>query len=391
LAWTYKNAGLGFSSLAIVGDRLYTLGAIDDIDYVIALDLKGAKPTEAWKAKIGPIFTFKGNVWGDGPRGTPTVDGKHLYALGGQGELVCVETEKGTVVWRKNLIKDFDGEMMSEWGYSESPLVDGDLVICTPGGAKGTVLALNKKDGSVAWRNTELTHKAPYTSPMSADIAGVRQYVQLSFIDDVAGGVVSGFRAKDGKLLWTQPHFKGHSYSVACSPIVLGNLVYVSVLGSPGACNLYEISPGDNAKFNVKGLYAKKNQKTLRNNHGGVVRVGDFIYGHAGDSGWLCQDLKTGEEKWSEKNKLECASGSLIGADGHLYLFSDQGEMALVKATPDGWQEAGQLVVPEKSMTPQTRPTSRSSKLWAHPVIANGRLYLRDQELIFCYDVREKK
>src|SRR5262249_49430833 len=153
--------------------------------------------------------------------------------------------------WRKNLIKDLGGEMMTEWGYSESPLVDGDLLICTPGGEKGTLAALNKKDGSAVWRSTELKQKAPYSSVMAAEIGGVRQYIQTSYIDDTEGGVVSGFRAKDGKLLWTHPHFKGHSYAIAPTPIVRGNLVYVTA-GYGAGCHLLEVTPGDNGKFTAK-------------------------------------------------------------------------------------------------------------------------------------------
>lgn len=391
LVWTYKNAGLGFSSAAIVGDRLCTLGAIDEIEYVIALDLKGDKPSEAWKAKIGPIFTFKENVWGDGPRSTPTVEGGCVYALGGQGELVCVEITKGTVVWRKSLVKDLGGEMMSEWGYSESPLVDGDRLICTPGGAKGTVAALDKKTGAVLWRSKELTHKAPYTSAVAAEIAGVRQYVQTSYIDDIEGGVVSGIAAADGKLLWSQSFFKGMSYAIAATPIVQGSHVYVSAYATP-SCRLFEIVPGDNGRFTATDVYSKKSQRVMKNNHGGVVLVGEHLFGHTQERAWVCQDFKTGAEKWSEENQLECRSGALVSADGQLYLYSDEGMVALIKATPEGWRANGRFAIPEKSKVPLTRKeTSGKAKIWAHPVIANGRLYLRDQELIFCYDVREKK
>ncbi|MBI3409642.1 MAG: PQQ-like beta-propeller repeat protein [Planctomycetes bacterium] len=384
LLWTYKNAGLGFSSFAIVGGNLYTLGTRDDKDEVIiALD-KGGK--ELWTAKIGPIFTFKGNVWGDGPRGTPTIDGKRLYALGGQGDLVCVDIrDKGKEIWRKNLIKDFDGEMMSEWGYSESPLVDGNVLVCTPGGEKGTMAALDKSNGNLVWQSQELKHKAPYSSIMPADIHGVPQYVQLSYVDDTVGGFANGIRAKDGELLWSMPIFKGHSYAAAPTPIVKDNLVYVTT-GYGGGCHLFEIAKD----FTVKDLFSKKIQKTVKNTHGGVVLIDGYLYGHSEGLGWVCQEMKkSGEVVWNEKNAFECVSGSITAADGMLYLYTDDGEVGLVEADYKEFKEISKFTIPEKSTYPQTRPTSRQSKVWTHPVIADGRLYLRDNEFIFCYDLKK--
>jgi outer membrane protein assembly factor BamB len=390
LLWTYRNAGLGFSTTAVVGDRLYTLGALDEVEYVIALDLKEGKPREAWKARIGPIFTFRGNDWGDGPRGTPTVDGKYLYALGGQGELVCVETAGGKEVWRKNLVKDLGGEMMTQWGYSESPLVDGDKLICTPGGDNGTVAALNKRTGEVLWRSTELKNKAPYSSAVVSEAGGVRQYVQTSYIDGVQGGVVSGFAAQDGKVLWTAPLAKQESYAIASTPVISGDLVYVSQ-GNGYGCHLYKITKSG-AMYEAKELYKPRNQKKVKNYHGGVVLVGGHIYGHSEGLGWVCQEFKTGNVVWDDRTRLECRkSGAVSAADGMLYLYSDEGEAVLLKATPEGWQEHGRFTIPEKSGIPQTRLTSQAAGIWTQPVIANGRLYLRDQELLFCFDVSAKK
>jgi outer membrane protein assembly factor BamB len=391
LLWTNRKLGNGFSGPAIVGDRLYILGTRGEEEVIIALD--AAKGTELWTAKIGPIFTFEDNVWGDGPRSTPTVDGKHLYALGGQGELVCVDTEGGKEIWRKNLEKDLDGEMMSEWGYSESPLVDGNLLICTPGGEKGTLAALDKKTGQVVWRSTDLKYKAPYSSAMVADLAGVRQYIQTSYIDDIAGGVISGFAAKDGKVLWTEPIFKGHAYAISPTPIVRGNLVYTT---SSGGCHLFQIS-AEGKTFKAKDLYSKQNQKLVKNNHGGVVVVGDHVYGHAAGVQWFCQDLKTGEVLWETRSgggldvRPSSPSGSIMAADGLLYVYSDEGEAALLRPNRKEWDEAGRLRLSERSKIPRTQPRSKFSATWTHPVVANGRLYLRDHDLLFCFDVREKK
>lgn len=387
LAWTYSNLGLGFSTVAVAGDRVYTLGAHGDTEYVIALDVKGGKPVEAWKAKVGPLFTFEGNVWGDGPRGTPTVDGKHLYALGGQGVLVCLETANGKEVWRKDLIKDLGGEMMTEWGYSESPLVDADLLICTPGGSKGTLAALKKATGEVVWRSTELKTKAPYSSIMPLEVGGVRQYVQTSYIDDVAGGIVQGVRAKDGKLLWTHPFFKGHSYAIAPTPIVHDGLVYVTA-GYGAGCHLLKLTPAGE-EFKVADLYRGRALKAMKNTHGGVVLVDGHVYGHSEGQGWVCQKLQTGAVAWSERNRLETRSGAITAADGMLYLYTEDGQAGLIKASPMGWDEHGTFKIPQKSKLAAGRKTSQSSRVWSQPVIANGQLYLRDQEFLFCYNIKK--
>ena len=386
LVWTYRNAGMGFSSSAVVKDTLYTLGTRDQDEIVIALNAQDGK--ELWTAKIGPIFTFKGNSWGDGPRSTPTIDGNLLYGLGGQGELVCFDvSQKGKEVWRKNLIRDFKGEMMSEWGYSESPLIDGDRLICTPGGPDGTLAALDKKTGALKWRSTDLKHKAPYTSMSVAEIHGVRQYVQTSAVADKLDGFISGVAADSGKVLWTTPIFKGPCYSIASSPpIVVGAKVYVTYLSDTLTnCHLFELD----AAFQVTDLYSKKSQNSMKNNHGGVVLVGGNIYGYSERVGWVCQEFTTGKALWDERNAVD-GGGSIISADGRLYLYSDQGEVVLLAANPKEWTEISRFKIPEVSKLRQTEATSQSAGVWAHPAIADGRLFLRDDELIFCYDIRAK-
>lgn len=384
LVWTFKDAGLGFSAAAIRDGKLYTLGTRDDQEVVLALD--AAKGTELWNAKIGPIFTFKGNVWGDGPRSTPTLDGNYLYALGGQGDLVCIDLEKKSEVWRKNLITDFDGVMMSEWGYSESPVVDGDLVFITPGGKKGTFLALNKKTGATVWQSAEITHKAPYSTAMPVDLHGVRQFVQLSYISDTEGGFVSGIRAKDGKVLWKEQIFKGHSYAAAPTPIVKDDLVYVTT-GYGGGCHAFQIDKS----FKAKELFSKKNQKSVKNTHGGMIRIGDHVFGHSEGLGWVCQEMKTGSVKWNERDQLNTKSGAITAADSKLYLYTEDGEAALLNASPEAFDKISSFKIPERSKLTQSRPTSRASMAWSHPVIANGHLILRDGEFIYCYDLRAQK
>jgi outer membrane protein assembly factor BamB len=385
LAWTYREAGLGHSSFAIVDGKLYTLGTRGDDEIVIALDAKTGK--QLWTGKIGPIFTFKGNQWGDGPRGTPTIAGNHLYAIGGQGVLVCLDlAQGGKEVWRKDFNKEMGGQMMTEWGYSESPLVDGDVVICAPGGAEGAVAALNKKTGELVWRAKELNHKATYGSAVAADLHGVHQFIHTSFIDEKKGALVSGLDAKSGKVLWSASIFEGSSDSACATPLVVGNTVYVTTLSqTTTGCHRFEIGAG----FKVKDLYAPAVQKNMKNNQGGVVLVDGKIYGFS--SGWVCQDFKSGKVLWNDRDALEGGSGAIIAADGLLYLMSDSGEVVLLEPNSKEWSEISRCKLPEASTTPQTRATSSRSGIWAHPAIANGHLFLRDQELIFCYDVRAAK
>ncbi len=382
LLWTYKNAGAGHSSCAVVGATYYTLGTRDNDEVVIALDVQAGK--ELWTSVIGPIYKAETDH-GHGPRSTPTVDGKHLYVLGSQGDLVCYDrTAKGKELWRKNLPKDFGGVMMTDWGYSESPLVDGPQLICTPGGEKGTLVALDKKDGKLIWQSTQLKNKAPYSTIMPAVIQGERQYIQHSY--DEVGGYVSGVAAKDGKVLWSAPIFKGSSYFIATTPIVKDNLVYVSSNNTVAGCHCFEID----AKFVAKDLYKKPNQKVMKNNFGGVLLIGDYVYGFGDNLGWLCQELKTGDKMWDENEKLKGRSGALTAAEGLLYVLSDSGEVGLLEANPKEFKEISSFQLPEKSKLPQTLATSKNSLIWAHPAIANGRLYLRDHDLIFCFDVKGK-
>ena len=363
LLWTYPDAGTGYAGFAVVGNRLYSMGADASKENLYALDTDN--PKQLWSTPFGPRFE---NGWGDGPRGTPTVDGDSVYAIGGQGELVCVEAANGKIRWHLNLRKDLGGQMMSGWGYTESPLVDGDRLVCTPGGAKGAVAALDKKTGKVIWRSKDFTDPAAYSSLVISTGAGVRQYVLMT------GRSVAGVAADDGRLLW---RFERTSPTAAIpTPIVKDDFVYVSS-GYGTGCTLLKLTAAG------KGVEAKEvyTNKTMTNHHGGVVLVGDYLYGYSDGKGWVCQDFKTGKAVWESK---KLAKGSLTYADGCLYCYSENdGTVVLIDATPQGWQEKGRFKIPRETEKPRKR-----GKIWTHPVLANGRLFLRDQDLIFCFDVK---
>jgi outer membrane protein assembly factor BamB len=367
LLWTFKDAGMGYSSPAIVGDRLYTMGAREDKDWLFAVDVKNGQ--KIWATPIGDRFS---QDRGDGPRSTPTVDGDRLFALDGQGNLVCAKTQNGEMVWQKNLKGDLGGQMMNRWGYSESPLVDGEVVVCTPGGDKGTLAALDKNSGAVRWRSKGFTDAAGFSSLVVSEMGGVRQYVQMT------GKSVAGVAAKDGRLLW---RFLRNSPTAAIpTPICFDNSVYVSS-GYGAGCALLKISKEDSS-WKADEVYANKN---MVNHHGGVVHVGGHFYGYSDGKGWVCQDGKTGEVVWQERSRL--AKGSLTCAEGRLYCYSQtDGTAVLVEASPAGWMESGRFTIPQQSKLPRPR-SQRRDNIWTHPVVANGKLYLRDQDLLFCYDV----
>jgi outer membrane protein assembly factor BamB len=374
LVWPYRKAGFGYSGPAVVGTRLFLLGSDDKMEFVSAIDTRTGK--QLWSTAIGPCFKHER---GDGPRSTPTVDGELLFALGGQGELVCIETATGKMRWGVNLKNDLGGEMMSHWGYSESPLVDGGQVVCSPGGPRGALAALDKKTGKVIWRSEELKDKATYSSIIVAEVGGVRQYIQTVSARDQEGAVV-GVAAKDGRLLWRYRR-DGYRTAVVPTPIFHDNYVYVTA-GYGAGCDLIKLTPSKGG-IKVERVYANK---VMVNHHGGVVLLDGYVYGYSDGKGWVCQDFKTGKSVWEEKGKF--GKGSLTYADGHLYCYSEKdGTAVLIAATPAGWKESGRFRIPQHT-TPKPKIKGDAPNVWTHPVVANGKLYLRDQDLLFCYDVK---
>ena len=356
LAWKVTGLGAGFSTVAVVGDRIYTAGDIGEGSFVMAL--KRSDGAMLWKAKLG-----RTGGGPPGPRGSPTVDGDFVYELGQHGELVCVAAADGKEVWRKDLAKDFSGKH-GGWLYSESVLVDGDRVICTPGGSKGTLLALNKKTGDVLWRTSDWTDSAEYSSPIVETIGGVRQYIQLT------GASVAGVAAESGKVLWRAAR-RGQTATVP-TPVYSDGHVYVAS-GYGVGCNLFKIT-ADKDSFSAEQVYANKN---MVNHHGGVILLGKHLYGFCDGKGWVCQDFKTGEIAW---RKESVGKGALTYADGHLFLRSEggKGTVALVDADPAAYKETGRFDQPHRS----------KENSWAHPVVAGGKLYLRDQDVLLCYELR---
>jgi outer membrane protein assembly factor BamB len=364
-AWVFDKAGLGYSGYAIVAGTLYTTGANDNgEEELIAINAENG--TEKWRTVVGGRLS---NGWGDGPRATPTVDGDRVYAMGGKGELLCASVRDGKQVWKASMTSDFGGKVPG-WGYTESVLVDGDNVICTPGSGAGTLVALNKLTGAKVWQSSDWTDGAQYSSAVAADINGTHQIVQHTM------NSIAGVDAKDGKVLWKQAFPQGKT-AVIPTPIVKGNSVYM-VAGYNAGCMKLDIGP----KNEVKVAYENTE---MVNHHGGVILVGDYLYGYSDKGGWTCQDFQTGAVVWAEKGKL--GKGAIHCADGMLYLLEENsGTVVLIEASPDGWKEHGRF-----KLDPQTTQRSPKGKIWTHPVVSNGRLYLRDQELLFSFDVKSDR
>ncbi|HSI35339.1 MAG: PQQ-binding-like beta-propeller repeat protein [Phycisphaerae bacterium] len=380
LLWAYADTGAGYSGPAIVGQRLFITGARGESEFLIGVDVSAAEPKQLWATRVGPTLEWKGNVWSSGPSATPTVDGDLVYALGGNGDLLCASAADGKEVWRSNLPTDLAAEVNPigggpkklGWGFTSSPLVDGDRLICLPGGPKGTVAALDKRTGKVLWRSTELTDQAAYTSPMLAEIAGVRQYVVLT------NQSIAGVAADSGKLLWSVKRKFGTE--VINSPIVRGNHVFVTV-GAGGGCELLKIDKAGDA-LAASVVYSNKN---LVNHHGNVVLLGDHLYGHSQGRGWTGLNFATGEPAWAKREGPR--AGATTYADGAFYqLAESDGTVTLTAASPTETKDLGKFKLPQPSKLKKPK-----GGLWTPPVVANGRLYLRDQELLFCYDVKDAK
>jgi outer membrane protein assembly factor BamB len=365
LLWQVKGLGSGYSSVAIAGGRIYTLGQRKGGAALIALDQRTGK--ELWATPVG----------GGSPNCTPTVDGDLVFALGREGDLLCAESATGKLLWRKNFAKDYAGQMMSGWGYSESPLVDGDKLICTPGAQTAMLAALNKRTGETLWATAspaDLGKRgrdgAGYSSVVISNACGVRQYIQLT-----GRGIIS-VAADDGRWLWSYNKIANDTANIP-TPIVKDDLVFCSSGYGTGAA-LLRVVKQDN-KLKAEEVYFLPANK-MQNHHGGMILVGDYLYcGHGHNEGFpLCLEMKTGKIMWSPGRGAGEGSAAVVYADGHLYFRYENGIMALIEATPKEYRLKGSFLL-----------ASVNDHSWPHPVISDGKLYLRDQGTLMCYDIHK--
>jgi outer membrane protein assembly factor BamB len=364
LLWQLKDIGEGFSTPAVVGERLYVLSNKGmDNEFVQALDVKDGK--QVWSTPLGKVGPNRG-MQHPAARSTPTVDGELLYALGSDGDLACLETASGKIQWKKNLRTDFAGQP-GNWAYAESPLIDGDILVCTPGGKEATLAALNKKNGEVIWKSPVPDgDQAAYASIIIIEAGGIKQYVQF-----LQKGVI-GVDAKTGKFLWRYDKTAQGSPANIPTPVAHEGYVYSATGRSGGGLVKLIVDKGE---VTAEPVYF---DKKLPTSIGGSVQLGEYLYGTNSQS-LVCVEFATGKIKWQDR----CVgAGALCYADGRLYIHGEKGDVALVEATPDAYHEKGRF-------TPPDQPNRGNNQAWAYPVVANGRLYIRDIGTLWCYDVKE--
>ncbi len=368
LVWQRTNLGSGYAAPVVVGDRLYVL-ANEGLENEFARALATADGQTLWTTRLGRVGRPDQRPNFPAARSTPTVDGELLYALGSDGDLACLETATGRVRWRKNLQTDFGGKP-GEWAYAESPLVDGDAVICTPGGAEATVLALNKKTGEVLWKAAlPEADEAAYASAIVVETGGVRQVVQL-----LQKGLVALDRPT-GRLRWRYPKPVSRFNANIPSPLASADLIYVASAGTGGGA--VRVRPA-NGGTGFEELYFESKLPTAI---GGAVAAGEHLYGTTAQV-LMCVERATGKVLWEER---AIGPASLCYADGRLYLHGENGEVALVEPSPEGYRERGRFSPPGRPK--RSHPMEKS---WAYPIVAHGRLYLRDHDVLWCYDVKAK-
>jgi len=372
LLWTATGAGRGYASVAIAGDKIFTLGdnlsaAPDANEYLSCFDRTTGQ--RVWIAPTGEPWNNGQDNW-QGSRSTPTVDDGIVYVLTPHGRLVGCIADTGQVGKVIDLKASFGGTKGDSWGYSESVLIDGDRLVCTPGGQRATMVALDKKTGRQLWTCSFPDDRgAGHASIVISEVGGKRVYVQTT-----ASGAF-GVDAETGRLLWSYPIDK--TTAVIPTPIVRDDLVYMVAGYKRGGALLRQIPQG-NGGVTIEEVYGLKPE--LANKHGGVVLVGNHLYGCADDKQIIiCADLETGETVWKERGSGK-NSVAIAAADGHLYLRYQDGTMALAKADPSGFVEVSSFQIPGSGDRPS----------WAHPVILDGRLYLREGDTILCYDIRQQ-
>jgi outer membrane protein assembly factor BamB len=365
LLWRVDNVGSGYSTPAVVKDRLFLLANEGtDNEFVEALNVQNGQ--RIWSSHLGKVGNPEQQPNFPAARSTPTVEGDRLYALSSDGDLGCLNSSTGSIVWQKNLRTEFGGKP-GQWAYSESPLVDGETLVCTPGGSQAAVLALRKATGEVVWKCAlQEGDEAAYSSAIAVDVGGIRQYVQL-----LQKGLV-GVDAKTGKLLWRYTKPVSRYGANIPSPVASDGYIYSAAAGTGGGL----------IKLKVQGQDVQPEQVYFESKFptaiGGAVKIGDYLYGATGEA-LLCVEFTTGRVVWQDR---ALGAASLCYADRRLYLHGENGEVGLVEPTPQAYREAGRFSPPG-----QPSHSNAMEKAWAYPVVANGRFYIRDHGVLWCYGV----
>lgn len=371
LVWKATALGGGDSTPSVAAGRIFGMSIRGQDEVVWALAESTGQPL--WVARLGPALDQEWEQAKQGPGCTPTVDGERLYVLGMAGDLSCVRVDDGTILWQRSLAREFGAPVLA-WSFRESPLIDGDKVICTPGGKGATLVALNKLTGETIWQSQfEGDPRPAYASAIAVDFEGQRQYVQFT------ARALVGFAASDGRPLWWNTR-AANGPGINCStPIHLDGHVFASSAYGAGGVWLKLIKDA-NGNPDAEEVWLSKK---MQNQHGGVIVFDGHLYGADGgnEGGALsCLELSTGDVRWTEEDHPERGGvkGSVALADGRLYYRTESGSMLLVELSPERYIERGRFDQPDRSAHPA----------WSHPVIANGKLYLRDHDVLLCYNVK---
>ncbi|HTL17511.1 MAG TPA: PQQ-binding-like beta-propeller repeat protein [Patescibacteria group bacterium] len=371
LAWKISGLGGGDSAPSISGGRIFAMSNRGDEEVVWAVSEKDGK--ELWTARVGPAYQQQMPQGKEGPGCTPTVDGELLYAEGLGGIVACLRVTDGKIIWQRSLQEDFGGSPPT-WSYRESPLIDGNKVICTPGGEEATLVALDKLTGKTIWKSVVPgSPKAAYASAIAIDFEGQRQYVQFT------QKAIVGITAADGKFLWQYARC-ANSHGINCSTPVYqdGKVFAASAYGAGGG--LVKLAKDEDGGVKAEEIYFSRK---MQNHHGGMVVLDGSLYGaNGGNEGGalVCLDFQSGNVLWDERDDADhrAPKGSIALADGRVYYRTERGPMLLIEPSPKEYLERGRFDPPDRSKLPA----------WAHPVIANGKLYLRDQDVMLCYNVK---
>jgi outer membrane protein assembly factor BamB len=403
LAWKVEGLGGGYSGPSIAAERIFGMSNRGDEEVAWALSEKDGKTL--WVTRLGSAFPQRMPQGKEGPGCTPTVDGDRLYVLGLGGDLACLQVGDGKIVWQRSLTRDLGGRVPT-WSYRESPLVDGEKVICTPGGPDATLVALDKRNGEMIWKCKVpggdaggpggpgrgpggpgrrpggsrggfggFGSGAAYASAIAIDFEGQREYVQLT------ATALVGIAASDGKFLWRYDKPANGNRINCTTPLYHDGKVFAaSAYGAGGG--LVKLTKNGTGGVKAQEVYFTKK---MQNQHGGVVLFDGCLYGANGgnEGGYLiCLDFPTGKVLWDERDKGRrgVRKGSVALADGRLYYRTESGTMLLIEPNRERYIERGRFEQPDRSKAPA----------WTHPVLANGKLYVRDQDVLLCYDVKAK-
>jgi outer membrane protein assembly factor BamB len=372
LAWKVKGLGGGYSAPSVAAGRIFGMSNRGD---EVVWTLSEADGKEQWVTRLGPPAPQRMPQGREGPGCTPTVDGERLYVLGLGGDLACLQVRDGKIVWQRSLTRDFGGRVPT-WSYRESPLVDGDKVVCTPGGPDATLVALDKLTGKTVWKGQVPGSPGPaYASAIAIDFGGQHEYAQLT------QRALVGVAASDGKFLWRYDRAANRTGINCSTPVYHDGLVFAaSAYGAGGG--LVKLSKDGGGGVKAEEVYFTRK---MQNHHGGMILLDGCLYGANGgnEGGYLvCLDFQTGKVLWDERDsgQRRAPKGSVALADGRLYYRTENGTVLLIEPSPKQYVERGRFRQPDRSDSPA----------WPHPVLANGKLYLCDQDVLLCYDVKAK-